>query len=184
MVEESKRYAKALFDVGLKRNATCDYKDKLCNLRELCSNEKELWPFLLNYSISKNDRKNVISKILEDDNEGIFLNFVKLLIDKDCIKFLSSIEKSYNKLYNDYHNIIELRVTSALELDEAEIQAIKRKYKEKFCDFDIDVINVVDKSIIGGIRIEYKDRVIDATLRTKLMNLKEHMLAGEQKYEK
>ena len=91
---------------------------------------------------------------------------------------MPDIEKYYNKLYNEHCDIIEIKVTSALALQEEELQAIKDRYEEKFVGFSIKVVNIVDKSIIGGIRIEYRDRVVDATLKTKLMRLKEHIVSN------
>lgn len=178
MMKEGKQYAKALFDVALERDALDEYRVNLEKLIGYFDEVEELWPFMLDYSISKEAKKDVMSSALRDSVGEIFLNFIKVLIDRDAIKFLQSIDKNYNKLYNEHCGIIEIKVTSALELHEEEIQAIEDKYKEKFLGCGVKVVNVVDKSIIGGVKIEYRDRVVDATLRTKLERLKEHILSN------
>lgn len=179
MRNEGREYAKALFDVAVKRDRLEEYRVSLKKLIGYFDEVEELWPFMLNYSINKETKKGVMTNSLVNSFDEIFLNFIKVLIDRDAIKFLRDIDKSYKKLYNEHYNIIELRVTSALALREAELQAIKDKYKEKFLGFDVEVINIVDESIIGGIMIEYRDRVVDATLKTKLMKLKDHILSNE-----
>lgn len=175
MAIEGKQYAKALFDIAKDRNNLDEYKSYLKQLLGYFDEVDNFWAFMLNVSISKQAKKDVITNALGDSFSEVFVNFIKVLIDRDAIKFLPDVDKNYNKLYNEHCNIIEIKVTSALSLCDDDIQAIKDKYKEKFLGYGIEVLNVVDKSIIGGIKIEYKDRVIDATLKTKLMKLKEHI---------
>ena len=179
MVEIGKQYAKALFDVAVKRDRLDECRVNLEKLIGYFDEVEELWPFMLDYSINKEDKKKVVSVALGDSFGEIFLNFIKVLIDRNAIKFLPDIEKDYNKLYNEHCDIIELKVTSALALQEEELRAIEDRYKEKFLGFSIKIVNIVDRSIIGGLRIEYRDRVVDATLKTKLMKLKEHIVSNE-----
>jgi len=172
---EAKQYAKALFDIAREKDSLDENKVALKKLLGYFDEVEELWPFMLNISINKQAKKDVMTKALGDSASRIFINFIKVLIDKDAIKFLPDVDKNYNKLYNEHYNIIEIKVTSALALCDDDIQAIRDRYKKKFEGFDVEVLNVVDKNIIGGIKIEYKDRVVDATFKTKLMKLREHI---------
>ena len=174
-----KRYAKALLDVAIENDKIDDYKENLKCLIKYFDDVLELEPFIKNSKIGKQEKKDTMCKILESDCDKNFLNFVKILIDKDRMNILSDILRNYEILSNEYQNIIEIKVTSALLLDDSQIEGIKEKYKDRFKGFSIKIKNIVDKDIIGGLKLEFKDTVIDATLKTKLDNLKRHILNSE-----
>ena len=171
-----KRYGEALLGVAIEENSIDEYKENLECLIKYFEDVLELKPFIMSSEIGKQQKKDTMCKILESDCDEKFLNFVKVLIDKDRMNILSDILENYEALSNKYQNIIEIKVTSALELDNEDIEGIKRKYKNCFDGFSIKIKNVVDKNIIGGLKLEFGDTVIDATLKTRLDDLRNHML--------
>lgn len=171
-----KRYGEALLGVAIEENRIDEYKENLECLIKYFEDVLELKPFIMSSEIGKQQKKDTICKILESDCDEKFLNFVKVLIDRDRMNILSDILENYEALSNKYQNIIEIKVTSALELDNEDIEGIKRKYKNYFDGFSIKIKNVVDKNIIGGLKLEFGDTVIDATLKTRLEDLRNHML--------
>ena len=80
MRNEGREYAKALFDVAVKRDRLEEYRVSLKKLIGYFDEVEELWPFMLNYSINKEAKKNVISNALGERFGEIFLNFIKVLI--------------------------------------------------------------------------------------------------------
>ena len=174
-----KRYGEALLEVAIEENKIDDYRENLKCLIKYFEDVLELEPFIKNSKIGKQEKKDTMCKILENDCDEKFLNFVKDLIDKDRMSILSDILENYEVLSNKYQNIVEIKVTSALLLDDNEIEGIKEKYKDYFKGFKIKIKNVVDESIIGGLKLEFEDTVIDATLKTKLNSLRDYMLNSE-----
>jgi len=171
-----KRYAKALLAVAIENNKIEEYKEDLECLIKYFEEVCEFKFFIENSQLGKEEKKDTMSKILANDCDEKFLNFVKVLIDKDRMNILSDILENYEILANEYQNIIEIKVTSAMSLDDYDIEKIKEKYKSYFEGFKIKIKNVIDKDIIGGLKLEFGDTVIDATLKTKLNDLRNHML--------
>ena len=173
-----KRYGEALLSVAIEENKVDEYRENLECLIKCFDDVLELGPFIKNSKIGKQDKKDTMCKILESSCDEKFLNFVKVLIDKDRMNILLDILDNYEKLSNKYQNIIERKVTSALLLDDDDIEGIKEKYKDYFKGFKIKIKNVVDESIIGGLKLEFEDTVVDATLKTKLNSLRDYMLSN------
>lgn len=63
--------------------------------------------------------------------------------------------------------IIEIEVTSARGLDDGTMSHIKKAIGAK-----VEEKSIVDKDILGGVRIKTDDKILDASLKTQLINLK------------
>lgn len=171
-----KRYASALLSIAIENNCIEQYKSDLENLIYHYSTVPEFEPFINNPHITKEDKKKTVCKILGEDSDIKFLNFVQILIDKERFKDIYDIFENYKVLANEYQNIILIKVTSAIELENEEIEKIKEKYKNEYKGYKLEVENIVDKNILGGLKIQIGDKIIDATLKTKLNDLKNYML--------
>ena len=67
-------------------------------------------------------------------------------------------------------------VTTAVELDAAQRQAVEARLLETSGYADMEMHYEVDASIIGGMIIRINDRVVDSSVRTKLNGLKKQLL--------
>ena len=172
-----KRYANALLSVAIENKKIDQYKTDLENLVYYYSTVPEFEPFINNPQVTREDKKKVLCKIIGEDSDIKFLNFVQILIDKERFKEIQDIFENYKVLANEYQNIILIKVTSAIKLENEEIEKIKEKYKEEYKGFNLEVENLVDKSILGGLKIQIGDKIIDATLKTRLSDLKEYIIS-------
>lgn len=71
----------------------------------------------------------------------------------------------------EYKNIGTAYVTSAMELSEAQKEAVEKRLLEttKYVKFEMHY--AVDSALIGGMVIRIGDRVVDSSVRTKLNDL-------------
>lgn len=65
-------------------------------------------------------------------------------------------------------------VTSAIALDENEIAELKTVLSAQ-AGLDVTIENKVDPDIIAGLRIKIGDKLIDNTMKQKLLNLSEKL---------
>ena len=78
-------------------------------------NSRELSDYLLNPTISKDDKGNLIIKIIGDSHPNI-INLIHLLTINNRIDQLENIAESFNALYSKRQGIIEASITSAVPL--------------------------------------------------------------------
>ena len=87
--------------------------------------------------------------------------------------YMPEIVTEYLAQYKRLMHISTVTVTTATELDEKTLEAIKVKLLEsKATDEKVEIVSVVDPDLIGGFVLEFDDKIYDASLASKLDGLK------------
>jgi F-type H+-transporting ATPase subunit delta len=66
-----------------------------------------------------------------------------------------------------------MTITSAAPIEQSQVNAIKDKYRKLHNASDVKTELVIDKSLIGGIKVKIGDKVIDGSIKGRLESLKE-----------
>lgn len=69
---------------------------------------------------------------------------------------------------------VDIEVISAVKLGDKTISTIKKKVSSKL-SIEVNINNIIDQSILGGIIVQAQDHVIDLSLKAKLEGLKENL---------
>ena len=102
-------------------------------------------------------------------------DFVCLLARHGKEASLPDVAIEYSRLLDQYYGIRHALVTSAIPLDEETLRHVARRLKELTgVEHVVDVR--VDPSIIGGLVIRIGDRVIDRSIRARLVLLQQDVL--------
>lgn len=171
----ARRYVQALFEVAQEK----DVLDKISGDIELLdgtlSNSPELVSFLNNPSILKRAKKAAIEGLFTDVSEYT-LNFIRVIIDKNRTEILSVANRIFQDLIDTAKGILNGTVQSAVPLDKEMLAEIKKSLEKRFSS-TLVLKNRVTPELIGGLRIQVGNMVIDASVKSRLENLKE-ILAG------
>ncbi|PIV50733.1 ATP synthase F1 subunit delta [Candidatus Falkowbacteria bacterium CG_4_9_14_3_um_filter_36_9] len=104
---------------------------------------------------------------------GILKNFASLIIKNDDLKKADLIMEKFKSLWNHENKTVVAEVVSASQHDNNYNQEIN-SYIKKIANAEIAETKIkIDESILGGIIIKYNDRIIDNSLKTRLIELKE-----------
>ena len=98
------------------------------------------------------------------------INFLFVLVDKSRTAEISKIRKQYMRLYDKERNMAEGEIYSAIPLSEEQLA----KFEEQMSALlhkQIKLRNIVDKELIGGIKIQVDGKMIDKSLRADLDGL-------------
>jgi len=101
----------------------------------------------------------------------MFISFISLLIDKNRISYLDGISKEYSKLTQIMNNELFIKIISASELDEAEINGISDKYKKVYNASTVKYELSIDESLLGGVKVIVGNKVYDGSVKTRLRNM-------------
>ena len=98
--------------------------------------------------------------------------FSKYLIKSRKYVEYPSIIREYTHLYEQKSRIIEVVATVKYKLTSIKKIALK-KLLRNFCNesYQFNIVEKVDKSIIGGVSLEFSDKRINATLNRQLSKL-------------
>ena len=162
----SKRYAKALIESALEKNLLEETYSEINSLNDILNNSSELSEYLLNPTISKDDKGNFIIKIAGDNHPNL-MNLVSLLTVNNRLDQLKNIVKSFNELYAKRKGIIEASITSAVPIsNDLETQIVT--YLKSIKKGQINLTKKIDKNVIAGFVLDFDDTQFDASAKKKL----------------
>jgi F-type H+-transporting ATPase subunit delta len=120
--------------------------------------------------VDRPSKERVLAQVFEDKVHPIALHALLLLVRKRRENLLAAIVAEYLALEREARGVERLTLETARELDRAEygrlIDKLERTYGKKF-----EVTQVVDPSLIGGLRLMMGDRRIDASIAGRLDSL-------------
>lgn len=106
----------------------------------------------------------------EDKVESIVVKVISSLNDQERILLLPRVIRQLQKHLVMYGNQGE--IVSAIALDKEYIGKIERALEDKLHE-KVTLTNKIDKSIIGGFIIKFRDMIIDQSLKRQLAELKQ-----------
>ena len=167
------RYAIALLEIAIEQNKTEEFRKEVKILKNIFQNSPEFCEILCDVNIDLAKKYSMIDKILASVNSDI-LSFVKVIIKNNRAHYLYKIFKETLYRFDDYLEIQEGKLILSKEMSEKEKEKIIKSI-EKNEGVRLELEEVIDPSILGGFIVTLKDNVYDASLKTKLQNLKESL---------
>lgn len=102
--------------------------------------------------------------------EASWQNFVRLLATNKRLAVMPDIATQYDELRSDYENQMEVQVTSAIALSDAQQAKIAAAMKARLRR-EVRVSASLDPSLLGGAVIRAQDLVIDGSIKGRLQRL-------------
>ena len=175
----ARRYAKALLLIGKEDGKTETYRKELSDFSELIEREKSLGEAINNPLYNADERKKVLATILEKLSlSGIMKSFLTLLFDKGRFIYLSDINDFFQRLADELKGITRASLVSATELSSETVERIRSTLAER-TGKDIILEIEQDPGLIGGIVTRLGDLVLDGSIKTQLLNMRESLKRGE-----
>ena len=175
----ARRYAKALLLIGKEDGQTEVYREELAKFAELIASDNNLERAVNNPLYDVDARKKVLQILVEKlELSQVMSSFLFLLFDKGRMKFVGDINEFFQKLADELKGVVRANLVSATELSsetvEKIVEALSQKTgKEVILDVD------QDPSLIGGIVTRIGDLVLDGSIKTQLLNMRESLKRGE-----
>ena len=172
----SKSYALALYELSKENSELDKIEEDMRNLNKLLNSNKGFQEVILNPTVSKEDKGNVISAIAERNNFSQtlrkFLGFVSI---KNRLFFLSKIIETFLNLVSNNKGELKAKLTSSKKLSEEEKKEIQSELSKDFkSTLNIDYRH--DPDLIAGLIIQVGSVMIDTSIKTKLKKLEKKMV--------
>jgi len=175
----ARRYAKALLLIGKEEGQAETYREELEGFSSLMTKEKSLEQAVCNPLYDAAGRKKVLQAIVEKlELSNMMRTFLLLLFDKGRIGFINDINKFYQKLADELKGVARASLVSATELSEETVEKIRMSLS-KMTGKDVHLEVEADPGLIGGIVTRIGDLVLDGSIRTQLLNMRESLKRGE-----
>ena len=118
---------------------------------------------------------DLVSSICGGKLSGSATNFIKILIKANRLSIAGQISELFEEKRALAEGRIEINVVSAYELDDEQSKRIAEAMGKR-TGKKVNISVVVDKSLNGGMIVRAGDSVIDASLRGRLMKLRNELI--------
>jgi F-type H+-transporting ATPase subunit delta len=173
-------YARAIFAMAQAGGDLDTWLDALTCAAAVVE-QPEAQTYLALPGISDADRAQYVGRICEGVPGSAKLaspegrNLLALLSEYDRLTALPEIARQYEKLKIHAERKIEVKITSATPV-EADLAATLSSSLQRNLGRSIELTLAVDPALIGGAVIEAEDKVIDASVRSRLQRLAERLV--------
>ena len=175
----ARRYAKALLLIGKEDGQTETYREELNGIAELIQGEKALEQALTNPLYDAAGRRRVLEAVIEKMNlSKVMSSFLLLVFEKGRVGFIGSINEFYQKLADELKGVARASLVSATELSSEAVEKIRASLSKR-TGKDITLEIEQDPTLIGGIVTRIGDLVLDGSIKTQLLNMRESLKRGE-----
>jgi len=169
-IKVASRYAKALLKIAVDEKALEEVHADMQLVNDVCINNREL-TLLLKSPIIKPDKKSaILTGIFEKQVSKISNTFISIILTKKREGLLADIANAFIESYKAYKNITTVSVTTALPLSKDQQTKITALLKEQGND-NVDLKEIVNADIIGGLILTIGDKQVDESIKRKLKNL-------------
>jgi F-type H+-transporting ATPase subunit delta len=176
MEEIARVYAEALFEAARDQDKLDVIHDQLDEFTDAVSENRDLQVFLFSPYFSSEEKRNGIQRAISGGDPEL-TNFLELLIEKHRMPAIFRIRDQFDELWTEANKRLEVTLTSAVELDPQIVERVGKAI-ERQTDRQIDLRSEVDEGILGGLRLQVGNMVLDASLRSKLERLRKEVAAA------
>ena len=168
----AKRYARAIFELAQSDRDLDGWDARLAELLKLFSNPR-VASVLTNPTIPAEERESLVLAAHLDQETT---NLARLLVESGRVEDVGAIADEFRALVDEAQGRVRATVTTAVELAPHDRDRVASELSKRL-DKQVRLNVVVDPSVIGGLRLQYGDRVIDATVASRLEQLRRRLAA-------
>ena len=166
------RYAQALFDLALETGQLDAVEKDLKSMRAMLGDSQDLRRLIASPAFSSEDKGRAIAAIADKARFApTTRKFLGLLAANGRVSALNGSITAFHRLAARHRGTVAAEVTTAVELtgnQRKDLAAALRQALGK----DPEITTRVDPSILGGLRVKVGSRLYDASLRSKLDQMK------------
>ena len=171
----AKRYALALFQIANEKQLLDQMELELRTVREVTLNNDDFKALLKTPKISMENKKQMIRTIFAGISEDV-QNTIIILMERHREEEIAAVADHFITLANEAKGTADAIVYSARELTSEEAASISTTFASSIGKNSLRMNNIVDKNLIGGVKIQIGNRIYDGSVRGKLDRLERKLL--------
>ena len=163
-------YADALFGVARERGKVDVIREQLGQFADALAASRDLELFFFSPYFSSKEKLEGLDLAVSGADPDLD-NFLEMLIEKHRMPAIFRIRQRFDELWKEENELIEVTVTSAIELDPAVVEEVGAAV-ERQTGKSVELTSRVDDSIVGGLVLQVGNMVLDASIRNSMEKLR------------
>lgn len=166
-IKISRRYARALFDVGVESKQLETFYQDMVQLEAIVKASSDLRNFLKTPIIKAKKKQQVLGEIFTGKVNEVTITFLNIITNGGREALMQSIAEQFIFLYKELRNIKTARLETVTPMD-ADSKAQLIHVLEEYTKSTIELEEVQNDSLIGGFVLELDDMKLENSIRAKL----------------
>ena len=163
-------YAEALFEAAQAQSAVDQVRTELAEFSAAMADGTELHAALTNPQFETTAKRAAVGEIMEGAHP-VSSGFVQVLIDRCRLGEIDDVLAAYGRRVDTAEGRVVVAAVTAVPLTPELRDQIREKVRAQ-TGRDAEIEETVDPSIIGGLVLRVGDVVVDASLRTRLEEMR------------
>ena len=174
------RYAQSLINLAEDQNALEEVNKDVNLVLEVLKN-RDYYLLMKSPVIKPGTKKEINRKLFSDSVHKLTMEFIEILIRKGREKVVADIFEGARDEYNRLKGITKVTLITAISADQSLIDKIITTL-EKIKDIkQVDLKAKVDPEIIGGLVLDFGDKVINSSIKYELNAIKKEFYSAQIK---
>jgi len=164
------RYAQALFEIARLTHQDEAFEAELESFSAALEETPALETFFKNPRLSLEEKKKYLVKVYPKRNHEIFetlVNFFMILFKKNRFYLIHEITRHFCRIADEANGRSTAEIRTAVALDLPSEAAIVSRL-ERMAGTKITVKKEIDSTLIGGVVIKLKNKILDGSVRNRL----------------
>ena len=170
----ARRYAEAAFEIASADRSIDDWERDLERL-QMVLEDPELRVLVEHPAVAYADKERVLRRVAGDVRPEA-ASLVLLMVRRGRPRAIARMVEHFRALVRRHRGIALAEVRTALPLEEAQRTSVTDRLHELTGD-EIEITELVDESLIGGITVRIGDQLYDASVRSRLERLRARLTA-------
>ncbi len=159
-------YAEAVFQIADAGNNRGKWSAALATMAGVAA-DPEMRAAIGNPNITADRLYGLFASLCGDVLTTEAQNFVRVLVTNGRLALLPEIREIYEDLKNEREGVADAHIGTAFPLDDIQLASLVADLEQRF-KRKINPRVDVDEELIGGVRVQVGDEVIDGSIRGKL----------------
>jgi F-type H+-transporting ATPase subunit delta len=174
MEEIAQVYARSLYQVATEQDKLDKVREQLGEFADALDQSRELQTFFFSPYFSTEEKKDGLDAAVTDADETV-RNFLRLLLENHRMPVVFRVRREVDRLWEEDHRLLPVEITSAVELDPSIAERIGDEIGRQ-TGRTVQLTSTVDPNVIGGIVLRVGNSILDASIRTRLENLRKQVV--------
>ena len=168
-------YAEAAFALARESGALPKWADTIDLLAAVASDAK-VSAAVDNPKLSAEQKRSLFATVMGDKLDVTTTSFVNVLLEADRVKLLPQINEHFQALKRNNDNVARATIVSAFPLTQQQRDELKGALAKRYSR-QIETVEEVDASLLGGAKVIVGDQVIDRTVIGQLNKMSRQIKA-------
>ena len=167
---DAQGYGKALFELAQDNQNEAQVRNELLLVRKVLCENPEYITLMDTPAVSSEEKCRLLNTAF-GSMDAMLQNFLSILCEKRSFFRFNACADAFCLAYDEAHNILRATAITAVAMSKSQEDALRTKLSE-LTGKNIELINRIDPSVLGGVTLRYAGVQIDDSIQARLETLR------------